>query len=336
MLRGFTKKKVGSYTLGEQFKRLRSDGRVTLHEVSRETKIPVKYLEMIEDGRYESLPPDVYVKGFLRRYADFLGVDPNKIISLYARERDIKLNISGNGKPKILPEKKKIPRFVITPRIFTAAVIVLVVLGGFFYLYKEIGRFAAVPRLVLTQPGSNEASVEGNSLVIAGFTDEDAKLAINDQPVVVNDRGEFRENVILQEGVNTITINSVNRFGKTATQAINVRSDYEKPEISFGGDESGEGGQVSGEQSENREGAGVGVFVRVDSLPTWLSIESDGNLVYSGTMLPGATQDFKGEKEIRITSGKANQTFIKVNGRDERALADSPGIVRDVVFGPND
>jgi transcriptional regulator with XRE-family HTH domain len=78
MLRGFTKKKVNSLTLGEQLKKLRAEGRVSLHEVSRETKIPVKYLVMIEEGDYKNLPPDVYVKGFLRSYAEFLGVDCRK------------------------------------------------------------------------------------------------------------------------------------------------------------------------------------------------------------------------------------------------------------------
>lgn len=343
MLRGFTRKKVGSYTLGEQLKKLRSDGRVTLHEVSRETKIPVKYLEMIEEGQYELLPPDVYVKGFLRSYAEFLGVDSKKIINIYSRERDIKNNISGNGKLKEHQVKKKVPRFVVTPKIFTMAVVVLVIFGGFFYLYKEIGRFAAVPRLVLTQPGSNEANVEGNSLAIVGFTDEDAKLTINDQPVVVNDKGEFKENILLQEGVNTITINSVNRFGKTATQVINAKSNYEKPDMAMketGGSGSsnspaGENGEVNGEQNSKNEN-GVKVEVRIDSFPSWLSVESDGNLVYSGTMLPGSVQEFKGEKEIRVTSGKANQTFIKVNGKAEKVLADNPGIVRDVLFTPND
>ncbi|PIU79385.1 MAG: hypothetical protein COZ28_01985 [Candidatus Moranbacteria bacterium CG_4_10_14_3_um_filter_44_15] len=336
MFRGFIRKKVGSYTLGEQLKKFRSDGRITLHEVSRETRIPVKYLEMIEEGKYESLPPDVYVRGFLRSYAEFLGVESKKLISLYARERDIKMNLNGGGKPAAPPKAKYVPRFVVTPKIITAAVIALVVLGGFFYLYKEIGRFAAVPRLVLTQPGSNEASVEGNLITLVGFTDEDAKLTINDQPVVVSDSGEFKEDIFLRRGLNTITINSVNRFGKTATQIINVKSDYQNPEMAVSGkNESGSGGEVSGEQNSKRE-SGVKVAVRIDSLPTWLSVESDGNLVYSGTMLPGAIQEFKAGSELCLTSGKANQAFIRVNGKAEKILADTPGIVRDIVFTPND
>ncbi len=77
-------------------------------------------------------------------------------------------------------------------------------------------------------------------------------------------------------------------------------------------------------------------MVRIDTSPTWLSVESDGNLVYSGTMMAGAIQNFTGEKEVRVTSGKGSQTYVKVNGKAEKKLADDPGVVRDVVFTSND
>ena len=332
MLRGFTKKKVDSFTLGEQLKKVRSEGRITLSEISRDTKIPIKYLTMIEEGDYKSLPPDVYVKGFLKSYAEYLGVEPQKLIDLYQREKDIK-NHLGKDKGADLPKKTaKPPRFVVTPKMITAAVIAFVILGGFFYLYKEIGRFASVPRLVITEPLGDKA-IDGNSITVSGFTDPDAKLTINDQPVLVSDNGEFKEDILLQQGLNAISITAVNRFSKTISQSINVSSNYQKPDIAFNKSPE-DGGQVNGEQ--DKKSGGVRVTVRIDANPTWLSIKSDGSLVYSGTMLTGATQDFTGEQEIRITSGKANQTFIKVNGKAERALADTPGIVRDVVFGPND
>ncbi len=332
MLGSFTKKKVNSLTLGEQLKKIRGEGRVTLHEVSRETKIPVKYLVMIEESDYEKLPPDVYVKGFLKSYAEYLGVSPKKLVALYTRDKDIKRNLQNNGAPVVVPKKDRMPRFVVTPKMITATIVILVALGGFYYLYREIGRFAAVPRLVVTNP-IGDTAVESDTLTISGYTEQDAKLTINDQPVAVNDNGEFREDLILQGGLNTVTVASVNRFGKTASRTLSIKSTFAKPDMNIG--EAGEaGGLVSGDES-NRE-SGVDVSVRTDSLPTWLSVESDGSLVYSGTMLPGATQEFKGEKEVRVTSGKANQTVIRVNGKAERKLADDPGIVRDVVFTPND
>lgn len=329
MLRGFTQKKVHSYTLGEQLKNIRSTGRITLSEVSRETKIPVKYLEMIEEGKYEKLPPDVYVKGFLKGYAEFLGADPKKMINLYQRERDIKSNLSGDDKKSAPVKASKPARFVVTPRIVIASVVALVVLGGFFYIYRQIGRFAAVPRLVVTEPSDGE-NIEGNSIEIAGFTDKDAKLTINEQPIVVNDSGEFKENILLQKGINAITISSTNRFEKSTSETFNIKSNYQTPELANIPSE----GKVSGEEDARK--SGVSVIVRAESTPTWLSVEADGNLVYSGTMLPGAVQNFEGEKEVRVTSGKANQTFVRVNGKDEKKLANDPGIVRDVLFTPND
>ena len=214
MFRGFTQKKIHSYTLGEQLKNLRSEGRVALFEVSRETKIPVKYIEMIEEGKYEKLPPDVYVKGFLRAYAEFLGIEPKKIIKLYEREKDIKNNLYGGEKkaPKV-KKKTRLSHFVVTPRIIIAVSVAVAVIGGFSYLYSQIGRFAAVPRLVITSPASDE-NIPGNSISVSGYTDEDAKLTINGQPVLVSDKGEFKEDILLQSGVNSITISALNRFNK--------------------------------------------------------------------------------------------------------------------------
>ncbi len=329
MFRGFTQKKIHSYTLGERLKNLRSERRLTLAEVSRETKIPVKYIEMIEDGKYEKLPPDVYVRGFLNAYARFLAIDPKKIISLYQREKDINSNLNGEEK-KPSKKKKKLPRFVITPHIIIAVFVAVIILGGFSYLYSQIGRFAAVPRLIISSPAENE-SISGNFVTISGFTDEDAKLTINNQPIMVNDKGEFKEDILLQSGVNTITVTAVNRFNKEVSKTVNINSNYQASELA---EKNAEEGKIIGEQDAKK--SGVSVIVRIDANPTWLSVEADGNLVYSGTMLTGAIQNFDAEKEIRLTSGKANQTFIRVNEKDEKVLSDSPGIVRDVVFTPND
>ena len=80
---GFIKKNVGTLTLGERLNKLRSEKRITLGEVSRSTRIQIKYLEYLESGHFEKLPADVYVKGFLRSYAQYLGMDENYLIKLY-------------------------------------------------------------------------------------------------------------------------------------------------------------------------------------------------------------------------------------------------------------
>jgi cytoskeletal protein RodZ len=53
--------------------------------ISQETKISLKVLECIEEEAFENLPALVYLKGFLRGYAQSLGLDPQKVIEEYLR-----------------------------------------------------------------------------------------------------------------------------------------------------------------------------------------------------------------------------------------------------------
>lgn len=331
-MNGFTKKSIGTLTLGEKLGKLRSERRISLSEISRATKIQVKYLEYLEEGAYEKLPADVYVKGFLRNYSEFLGIDEKILIKLYEKERGIKNNLEKGKKAKKgnLPvggEKINISSFVVTPRILAAGAIVILVLGGFFYLYKEIGSFASTPRLVILSPEKNY-STSGNSVEVSGATDRDAKVFINEQPVLINDEGNFRETLTVQNGANTITIRAVNRFEREAIETLTVQSAYAEPQRDLSAADNPENNLPP--QAENSQK--LQIEIRVDPGPVWVSVEADGNLVFSGTMLGGTTQAFQAENKIVVNSGKGKATFVKFNGRDIGALSDSSGAVRGKVF----
>ena len=47
------------------------------------TKIRGKYLRALEDERFELLPSQTYVKGFLRSYAEYLGLDGQLYVDEY-------------------------------------------------------------------------------------------------------------------------------------------------------------------------------------------------------------------------------------------------------------
>ena len=61
---------------------------VELQTVSKETKINIKILEWIEEEAFEKLPALVYLKGFLKGYAQSLGLDPQKVIEEYLRSME--------------------------------------------------------------------------------------------------------------------------------------------------------------------------------------------------------------------------------------------------------
>jgi flagellar biosynthesis protein FlhG len=70
---------------GKILKQVRERMGVELQTVSKETKINIKILEWIEEETFEKLPALVYLKGFLKSYAQSLGLDPQKVIEEYIR-----------------------------------------------------------------------------------------------------------------------------------------------------------------------------------------------------------------------------------------------------------
>jgi flagellar biosynthesis protein FlhG len=70
---------------GKALKQVREKMGVEPQTISQETKISMKTLEWIEEEAFEKLPPLVYLKGFLKSYAQSLGLDPQKVIEEYIR-----------------------------------------------------------------------------------------------------------------------------------------------------------------------------------------------------------------------------------------------------------
>ena len=219
---GFTRKKVESLTLGEKLRKLRMDFRMSLQDVSKATRIQSKYLEALENGAYELLPADVYVRGFLRSYARYLNVDEEALVKLYERERNIKENL---GQDHSRPTSHGFTplSFVITSRTLVVSLIGLLVFGAFFYLYREFRSFAAEPALVLLEP-QNGAVVEDEEIVVRGKTDKGAQVTLNDQNIFVDNDGLFSDKLFLRAGMNTITVRTTNRFNKEKMVTYTIES----------------------------------------------------------------------------------------------------------------
>lgn len=56
---------------------------IALHDIARETRIPVRSLEHLEAGAFSKLPAAIFVRGFLRSYADCVGLDPTDVLERY-------------------------------------------------------------------------------------------------------------------------------------------------------------------------------------------------------------------------------------------------------------
>src|SRR5918997_3403501 len=63
------------FEIGNSLREARLRQGLDLARVEDDTKIRAKYLQALEDERFDILPGETYVKGFLRTYADHLGLD---------------------------------------------------------------------------------------------------------------------------------------------------------------------------------------------------------------------------------------------------------------------
>lgn len=66
----------------EELKSTREKKKLTLDKIFNKTRIDIKYLEAIEDGNF-SIMPDVYIRAFLKEYANCIGLDENETLEKY-------------------------------------------------------------------------------------------------------------------------------------------------------------------------------------------------------------------------------------------------------------
>lgn len=66
--------------IGEILRQARINKNMTIQDVHEITKILPRYLKAIEEGQWDALPGVVYAKGYIRSYADAVGVDGDFLI----------------------------------------------------------------------------------------------------------------------------------------------------------------------------------------------------------------------------------------------------------------
>ncbi|MCG6973272.1 MAG: helix-turn-helix domain-containing protein [Desulfobacterales bacterium] len=68
---------------GNDLKKFRKALGIDIMEIYSITKISISVLNAIEENRFDRLPPDIYLKNFLKSYAKILQLDPQKVVDGY-------------------------------------------------------------------------------------------------------------------------------------------------------------------------------------------------------------------------------------------------------------
>ncbi|MGM0507835.1 MAG: helix-turn-helix domain-containing protein [Fusobacteriota bacterium] len=121
---------------GEILKKERKKQGLTIEDVAQETKIQKRYLRDIESGNLNDIPGGVYVKGFLKNYAEYLKMEKSEIMENYQEYLELKekkesvVEEIGSKKNSFQPEVFNKLKIGI---IGVIALVVIVFSGKFFY-----------------------------------------------------------------------------------------------------------------------------------------------------------------------------------------------------------
>jgi cytoskeleton protein RodZ len=145
-------------TVGTILKTRREDLKLTLEDVSIKTKVAMKFLAAIENEQYDLLPPLSYTLGFVKLFAEAVGLDAGAVAAQFKRE-------AGPSKASREPSeetlgdkdilKKRLPVWVI------GAVIALVLIISATYY----GWWRATP--AAKTPGPEKSAAESTATVTA-------------------------------------------------------------------------------------------------------------------------------------------------------------------------
>jgi hypothetical protein len=152
------------FEIGNSLREARTRRGMEFVQAEQTTKIRGKYLRALEEERFDVLPSETYVKGFLRTYADFLGLDGQ----LYVDEYNSRFVTGEDSQPRVqrnTPRQKRERRLqanVVLIVLAAIAVVTIVVISA----WSSSGPNTPTPSVARTPASSHKTTVPSASLVI--------------------------------------------------------------------------------------------------------------------------------------------------------------------------
>jgi cytoskeletal protein RodZ len=194
--------------LGEILLMARQSKGIELERAARDTKIRGRYLSALESGEFRELPGAVYTKGFLRNYAQYLGLDPDVVVAHYKRE----LGGRPTERVAVVMKTLRAPRagLTVTPGLLVAGVLTVLVIAFVGYIGVQFVRFVQPPVLTITRPATVDSTIDAETTVLAGTASAGATVTITgpDGPLTVTatSTGAWTADVPLRKGRNEFLI----------------------------------------------------------------------------------------------------------------------------------
>jgi transcriptional regulator with XRE-family HTH domain len=200
-----------SLPFGERLKEMREEAGMSIEQLADKTKIQRKYLELLEAEDLHTLPPPVYIRGFVQRWAKACGSDIGEALMHFDRMQAIFMRDVPRDRPLGHFSRHSfvitLPHIVIT----IGSLVLLVILSYFVYQYIF---FMRSPLVEIYFPNSMESVLREQWVIIEGTGQRMKSLTVAGQEVYLEEDGYFRKEVALNEGLNVVRIEGIGQNGQ--------------------------------------------------------------------------------------------------------------------------
>jgi cytoskeleton protein RodZ len=280
------------FEIGPVLEQARKDRGLSLGEVEQATKIRKRYLQGLERDDYAALPDAIYARGFLKTYANFLGLDGERLAWQLKNRRAPRRERHAGGAQA---PSASLDEPLISPRGLSgtgnrrvSGATVLALLVGLVALGAVIGTLYYIGR------GSGTAA---------------------EDPAPAEQRAE--------NGAGG---------GSAADEAAGDGDPADPPdEGAANGTPSSAGDGANGNASAGADGRqaappvpdGLTAVITVEGAPSWLQIQSDGEVAFEQVAQPGFSETIEAREQIIINTGNAGAVSVEVNGQDLGTLGEN-------------
>lgn len=277
--------------IGDKLRRERERLGLSAKDVEQGTSIRALYIEAIENGDWAALPGEVYAKGFVRNYANFLKLDGDACVAEYvsdtgsvmpaieeSREAAVVSTAtlkSGNDfNARIKKERRR-------QNMLMAAMALIVILGGAYLIFgmsddKQVASNRVSSKT--SHPAKTESGSSGNTPA--------PPVTVPTPPAPTPSAAPTKPATPAPSANNNVAASAKKSGDVEITAKLNDRC--------------------------------------------WLKVVADGQTVYEGTAEKGKTLSWKGSDRITITAGNAGALELTHNGKNVGQAGDYGEVVNKV------
>ncbi|WP_214482751.1 RodZ domain-containing protein [Bacillus sp. SM2101] len=273
--------------LGKRLKEAREEKNISIDDLQKLTKIQKRYLIGIEDGNYDRMPGQFYVRAFIKSYCEAVELDADLIFEQYENELPSSSNSDLPGQLSRVQSRKQISPTTtskvadVLPKVLTGVFVFGLLIGIYFIALNFLGNSDGTPA---QESGEDrEIVVEDNSKENDPVEEVDSEPAAEDadqETDVQDEEVDEPEDVVEQE------LEVINIQGRNVSMELSNTEEFNLEIVSTG--------------------------------DTWVQVVNDqGEKLYS-TNLNAEDQplayDMTDESKVVITAGFTPDTEINING----------------------